>query len=382
MKKELFIVAIIISMNLTACAKVPDTVILDGVEVATDKQTDNDVHEITKEQTDLETGTTENYMEVTSGKVPVSEYNMQIIEESDGKHIIMNVEMMLGKQLTVDAEVNVRNVEKVSAYDYIITDISDADRIDFFDAYFGDRADEAVYDERSGIWKLVNSTASVADYYSYNVIFPIPAAVESQEKIVFFYHKPNLNPFVENRLESVSMSECVLSVNDAVRLCDELVNQVESFEGLQVDFIHAYGSEGRTPYYRLMYKRVLDGMYVNGYDDVFFLVDDNGIEKIMGAPYGVEEVEVDEQIITAYEAADIIAANGQLISSDKPLTVSEITMEYCAVKKTAYEIWIVPVWRFCLGADEDEANIMRTEILAVNAYTGELIHEKRGDIFE
>ena len=363
MKKSAFM--IVLSIILTACARVPDTVIIEKTAA---------VAETTESECNTEDG--------LQNKSNADEQDKMTFMQCDGEHIVRIVEMMSGALLTIDADVNVGNVERVSSYEYIIKAVSDKTREELFDAYFGDRADEAVYDERSGMWELVNSTASAADYYSYNIIFPIPAAVESQEKIVFFYHKPDLNPFEENRLESVSMSECVLSVNDAVRLCDELVNQVEAFEGLQVDFVHAYGSEGRTPYYRLMYKRVLDGMYVNGYDDVFFLVDDNGIEKIMGAPYGVEEVEVDEQIITAYEAADIIAANGQLISSDKPLTVSEITMEYCAVKKTAYEIWIVPVWRFCLGADEDEVNIMRTEILAVNAYTGELIHEKRGDIFE
>ena len=42
-------------------------------------------------------------------------------------------------------------------------------------------------------------------------------------------------------------------------------------------------------------------------------------------------------------------------------------------------ILITPVWRFLLGKDEDERNFLRQKILGIDAVTGELIWEERGE---
>ena len=43
------------------------------------------------------------------------------------------------------------------------------------------------------------------------------------------------------------------------------------------------------------------------------------------------------------------------------------------------KILVTPVWRFQLGEDEDRRNFLRQKILGIDAVTGELIWEERGE---
>ena len=43
------------------------------------------------------------------------------------------------------------------------------------------------------------------------------------------------------------------------------------------------------------------------------------------------------------------------------------------------KILVTPVWRFLLGEGEDERNFLRQKILGIDAVTGELIWEERGN---
>ena len=61
------------------------------------------------------------------------------------------------------------------------------------------------------------------------------------------------------------------------------------------------------------------------------------------------------------------------------MTISEITLEYVAIISDDGRILITPVWRFLLGKDEDERNFLRQKILGIDAVTGELIWEERGE---
>lgn len=58
--------------------------------------------------------------------------------------------------------------------------------------------------------------------------------------------------------------------------------------------------------------------------------------------------------------------------------VSRITLEYIVVNSSGGKPLITPVWRFWLGSDGDERNFLRYKILAVDALTGDLIWEERG----
>lgn len=403
MKK--IISVIVLMLFLTACAKIPDTVrmreSIDETEsiYVSESTTEWDMDRTNDTSSDEQTFSSEDNTrsndesEYDSSEYISSEYdsleydsalsdnNEPVFEQAGEEHIERTIGLADDKKLIIAADVDTGNVENVNSYDYIITEVSDETREKIFEVCFGDRAGDAVYDERNDVWELRNSD-SVADYYSYSVTFPFSASVESQERITFFNHRPDLNPFEYNRLDNADESCCRLNIDDAVKMCDELVENVEAFHGMKTDFIHAYGKDGRTPYYRLMYKRVIDGMVVNGYDDIFILVDDDGIEKLSGAVYEVSDSDKNISIITVDEAVDKLEENAGYISTVDDLYVTQITLEYCAVKRAAGRVAVVPVWRFCLGASKNERNLLRTNILAVNAVTGELINEIRGDIFE
>ena len=42
---------------------------------------------------------------------------------------------------------------------------------------------------------------------------------------------------------------------------------------------------------------------------------------------------------------------------------------------------ITPVWRFQIGTNDDERNLYRDKILAINAINGEIIQERREKSF-
>lgn len=96
----------------------------------------------------------------------------------------------------------------------------------------------------------------------------------------------------------------------------------------------------------------------------------------------MEEIGLDKPILSVEEA--LIAMERQIdsiqIQEEMPISISKISLEYLAVMSSEGEPYIVPVWRFLLGNDEMERKLMDEEILAVNAVSGELIWEERGDI--
>ena len=63
---------------------------------------------------------------------------------------------------------------------------------------------------------------------------------------------------------------------------------------------------------------------------------------------------------------------------ESSMIVTDITLEYLTLMYEDGRILITPVWRFWLGANEDERNFMCQKILAINAVTGQLIWEERG----
>ena len=63
------------------------------------------------------------------------------------------------------------------------------------------------------------------------------------------------------------------------------------------------------------------------------------------------------------------------------LSIGKITLEYLVSQNMMGEASIIPVWRFWLGNTEDQMNLNRGKIIAVDAVTGELIQGERGHTF-
>ena len=91
------------------------------------------------------------------------------------------------------------------------------------------------------------------------------------------------------RLGSVSDSRINTSLDGAEDICRRVVEAITDTGDYAVDFIHAYGNNGRRPYLKLVYKRMLDGMPVTAYNDLALLFDNEGIEKVSGSLFSVKD---------------------------------------------------------------------------------------------
>ena len=358
---------------LAACAEIPDSIDRDGIVVA---GTNNDEDKVNDPAVPSESTS------APASKTPAEE-SIAIISDSNGQHIKMDVDTPDGNKLCIDAVVKADGITQISKYNYVLVPISEELRESLFAARFGNRASEFEYDELNHVWTLSNSS-SVADYYLYNTYNPMAGeTVPGEESFSLEYRKVDLYPFEDNLLESVSSSAVTLPLDEVISLCNQLVGAITNQEDYTVDYVHAYGTNGRRPYYKLVYKRVLDGMPVTGYNDLIFLVDSDGIEKVYGSIFDVEKVELQEPIISVEAAAAVLSGNIAQVSfgDNEMLSIGKITLEYLVSQNMMGEASIIPVWRFWLGNTEDQMNLNRGKIIAVDAVTGELIQGERGHTF-
>ena len=358
---------------LAACAETPDSIDRDGIVVA---GTNNDEDKVNDPAVPSENTS------APASKTPAEE-SIAIISDSNGQHIKMDVDTPAGNKLCIDAVVEADGITQISKYNYVLVPISEELRESLFTARFGNRASEFEYDELNNVWTLSNSS-SVADYYLYNTYNPMAGeTVPGEESFSLEYRKVDLYPFEDNLLESVSSSAVTLPLDEVISLCNQLVGAITNQEDYTVDYVHAYGTNGRRPYYKLVYKRVLDGMPVTGYNDLIFLVDSDGIEKVYGSIFDVEKVELQEPIISVEAAAAVLSGNIAQVSfgDNEMLSIGKITLEYLVSQNMMGEASIIPVWRFWIGDTEDQMNLNRGKIIAVDAVTGELIQGERGHTF-
>jgi hypothetical protein len=313
----------------------------------------------------------------------VDEQNAKVIAAAADQHIKETIKNTDGKQLIIDAGTEPSEIKTVSTYGYVLVSITDDFRSKLFTAYFGDRASNAEYDERNDLWTLANSSA-VGDYYLYDTTYPHAGeTIPGEESFYIEYRQTDLNPLDDNLLASVSDSSMKTSADAAVKMCDEVMQGIVDLSDYTVDYIHAYGTNGRRPYYKIVYKQVLDGMPVTSYNDIYFLVDNDGIQKIFGSLFGTEKNQLQKQIISLDTAITYLRDNAALIDfyEQDTMSIGKITLEYIVTKTLTDEASIVPAWRFWIGSSEDQMNLNRGKVIAIDATTGELIQGERGNSF-
>ena len=296
-----------------------------------------------------------------------------------------------GQKLHMDADVCVPEIQEIHKYQYILSEPNENDVFSnkLLYAVLGDRVSELEYKEGYSI-RILRNTDRIGDYYMYCVYTSSAGAtVYGEQGYMLEYRGANLYPFDDNLLPSVKETRTKMTVEEATELCEQTLGMAQKGQEYIVDFILTYGTQGRTPYYWIVYKRVLDGIVVNAYNDFIFQVDDNGIEKVYGAVYDVEMSEMPEDMLTPEQAVSILIERADTVNSQNQINfsgaetvcVSRISLEYVVVQAMTGETYITPVWRFCLGSTQDERNNLREKILAVDAFTGAIIQEERGHNF-
>lgn len=395
MKKIVALILVLLQVAiLAACVKTPSASIKDGIVIADQTQIEDAIAttqntqppETTAEATESET-TTPTVTIPTEGN-DLGLQNSAVIAAADGTHIMQSISVANGWEIDIDAVVDLSGIEKVDAYEYCLVEFTDERREQLFNHFFGDLASTAEHNTYAfnDHWKIRFSDR-IGDYFRFDVNYNFSGESIPQEKLFYLeYHDVNLYPFEDNLLDSVDDVNIAISLDDAIVACDRFAGAISDEQEYTVGYIRPFGNSGRRQYYWIVYKQEIDGMPVTSYQDLKFYVDGNGIQHASGALYIAGDSIMEHPIISLDEAIAILNSNAEVIDLSElelssfytdTVPVRNVSLEYMVVEAPA----IVPVWRFVIGSDYDEQNIMGDRYIAVNALNGDLIVCRRRHTF-
>ncbi len=356
--------------SLTGCATIPDHINDGNLSIAAPNQT---APSSTLDSTSsiLESSTTEVYNTTLAKLYHNREYNCSLRTANDTPIII-------------DAKVVSDQVERVSKYTYIPKSITDEERTALFKEYFQEKANEIYHHTvgNSNCWILKNEN----DSYMFNY----GRGYGSIDETLFSLRNQNIqtSAFPQNMLTSISDTN--ISLDDAFNKCAPLLTVLVSDVMYDADWIRPFPLPNATDnkgFFLITYRRVVDGMPITANFDLRFFVSEREIIRVLGTLYDMEEVPLDQYIISVDDAIKSLEDHSALIYIQNlgiedeyigSIPVSEISLEYLVIRGLDYTYEITPVWRFIIGENEEQRMMHRDKIIAVNAITGQVIVEQRG----
>lgn len=315
----------------------------------------------------------------------IGDYNMQIVRESNGKEITQTLVVDENHTLQIDAFVNTSNVQRISNYAYIPAEITDEQRTALFEAYFGERVDE-VYHYTYGnanSWELKNED----EYYKFN--YSREYGLIDAPKFTLRNVNIQTSAFPTNM--HLRFSDTNISLDDAYVKCNFILPSLVGNKVYKPDWIRPFplpeATDGKG-FYWITYRRSIDGMPITADSDLRFFISENEVIRVVGVLYEIEELPFNQKIISAEDAFEMLKANAELINVhnldvitrhyfSNTIPISEISLEY-KVMRAENEYVISPIWRFVVGETDEQRQMYRDVIIAVNALTGEIIIETRG----
>ncbi|MCM1233957.1 MAG: hypothetical protein NC489_27945 [Ruminococcus flavefaciens] len=374
MHRKYMVIIVMISCFLVSCAQKPNVGERNGVRAATSE------HEDTEEVQQQNTNEIITNISESISANSVTQRNLDIFANYEGTKIERVIDVLNKESLFIDAVIDVDGINRVSQYEYLTKDITEEVRANLFQSVFLDAADEAEYDELNDVWTL-EIDPDIRNYFLYQVSYSNGGTTVSGEQIIILENRYyDLYPFEDNRLSTVSDSKVDVSIDAAIDICKRTVNAIANADNYVADCIQGYGNNGRRSYYKIVFRYMLDGMPVLGYNDLTFLFDNNGIEMVKGSLFSVKEIRLTENILSPDEAVERLQeqADFLIFEDEGQIMVSKVTLEYIVINSPEGKMLITPVWRFWLGNDEDERNFLCHKILAIDALTGGLIWDERG----
>lgn len=317
-----------------------------------------------------------------------------VLDASAGMVITGTIDIADGKSISIDAEINVDGINRVSCYKYISQPVTDEFREVLLQrmhrAETWDVMIAAEFDAEDNAWKFVTPRG---EQWAYRVSdSSVPAEqvfIHSRVDVEFDDSEDNFliaalgfhnelypgDPLVEEATGHIQV--------DVVGTFEELVNETLMPAGnYSCSYLYIYGKENEQLFAKAVLKRVIDGMPVTVWNNISAVNITGSIypQKIWGSFFSVEDIGLNQNILTPEEAVEVVKNQmAQVeIPDGMPPTVSLITLEYLSVISEDGEPYITPVWRFWLGNDEMERSQMIETIFAVDATSGQLIWEMRG----
>lgn len=322
--------------------------------------------------------------------------NQDILAACAGTTVTQTIENSSGGAISIDAQIDVDGISRVSCYRYIPLQFTEESRkallAKWFPAESWDVNKAALYDEKKDVWEFVTPLGK-------NWIYQITASEIPDEQILNLervdarpdYTKESKVAFVqityelaeEDMLLMMEVTGCVPA--EIERIGQETVETIAGMDTYSCNYIHICEESGGHRYVKAVFKQVIDGMPVTVWHNFSTVTTNNEIfpTKEWGSLFSTEEIGLDKPILTPEEA---VAAMQEQIDSvqmqETQMCITKISLEYLSVISSEGAPEIVPVWRFWPGKDERERSMMCGQIFAVNAVSGDLIWENRGDFAE
>lgn len=326
-------------------------------------------------------------------EILVNNLNQDILTACIDTTVSQIIETSQGGIISIDAQVDVDGVSRVSRYRYIPLPFAGESRkallTKIFPSESWDVNEAASYNEEKDAWEIVTPKGEkwvcqirdsrmgerivnveridiALDYVGENGVSFIQPFNTPVAELMLLLEVTNLKP---SEIEQIGKG-----------IAASVTEEIE----YSCNYIYICGEEGEQ-YAKAFFQQTLDGMPVIVWHNFSTTtLKGNALPvKIWGSFYSIEEIGLDESILTPLEAVAFMKEQIDSVQMhETQICITKISLEYLAMISSDGEMEIAPIWRFWIGNDEMERNRMCMQVFAVNAVTGELIWEKRAAFTE
>lgn len=363
-----------ILLTLCSCVTAPDVIVDGGVNIAAP-----DCSQTTLTESSLSPSHS------NTEYLSIDEYNISCVKKENGTKLETICSIDSNYVLSINAVVDVANVQSVGIYQYLPTSISESQRDALLSAYFGDRIDEVRHNTKG--WANQWYLETEHEYYEFGYSRGMKLIFEE----TFFIR--DFKTLIEARdnymLNSIRESGMNIPVSEAVLMCEHLLITVSDDTYIPSNIrpfkVNSNTNQGML---WILFRKTVDGVPIIADNDLKFYVSDSKVLYMIGSVYDLVPIDLDQKVIPLHDAvarlidsaSQIKLEHGELYLDDKykdEIPISKITFEYIVLQGTDMPYIVTPIWRFHIGYSDEENLIFEDRIIAINALTGNLISERR-----
>lgn len=283
-------------------------------------------------------------------------------------------------KLIIDAVVNIPPVtEDILTYQIDKTTLSEEQTNSIAKSFWGEKSSELEWDERSHIYTM-DKSKNPNSYYTY---------VIRDGRFVISFKGADYNPYPENRVIDEKDYKGNLKTSEAISACEKILSNMDT-NTYKVSNVTMYGQGGNHPYMDINFAYYKNGMPIFSRSSLTytnFIVDDDGIGRMIGYGFSLQEQEPVSKIIPLETAIELLTEsidniavfgngefdNNQIDESGNltEMNVCEITFQYSIRKALDGKMIASPSWGFWLK--KSSTNSKTNVFVAIDAITGEVI---------
>lgn len=304
---------------------------------------------------------------------------ISIIEIADYNGKIYSRELKNG--IKMDAYAFVPDISELNVYLYETKMCDDNVRNEILEAVFEQGIDLFDEDIRNPGYFEYKYGERAGDYYLYHTIYPCAGPTICGEMAFMLYNAaPNLYPFEENIVPDSDSFSVLIREFNPFDLAEQTIGNIDCYKGWERQYFVPYGTQGRNPFFRVVYKMKQDNLYVNAYNDTYLLIDQSGIQTFTGIFFDLIKENDIEQVMPLEDAIDTLEE--MLPETDvaeySEVVIDRITIEYIVMQEDDGSVRCYPFWRFYLSYDEYAGRENQNLICGINMINGAFICEERG----